>query len=164
MILRAATADDYPYLQDIENRAGVMFIEAGMPEIAEHPPPTVEELAAAAALFVVVDGDDRLGYAWVEIVDGHTHLEQLSVVPERGGRGIGTQLLDAVADWARARGDTEVTLTTFRHIAFNMPLYERRGYVEIPTDQRPPGLVELMGEEATHFLDPTTRVAMRRRL
>lgn len=164
MILRAARPDDLVHLQDVENRAGVLFIDAGLPEIAGHPPPTIEELTDAAALFVVADGDARLGYAWVEIVDGHGHLEQLSVVPEHGRRGIGTRLLDEVAAWARARGDTEVTLTTFRHVAFNAPMYERRGYVVIPDDERTPGLVELMGEEASHFLDPATRVAMRLRL
>lgn len=164
MLLRAATADDFVHLQDIEIRAGALFVDAGMPEIAEHPPPSLAELAGAAALFVVVEGDDRLGYAWVEIVDGHTHLEQLSVVPEHGRRGIGTRLLDEVAAWARARGDDEVTLTTFRDIPFNAPLYERRGFVAIPDDARPPGLVALMGEEASHFLDPAARVAMRRRL
>ena len=77
----------------------------------------------------------------VELVDGHAHLEQISVLPEHGGQGIGTQLLDAVAGWATGQGHAEVTLTTFRDVPFNAPLYAKRGYEVVPearVDRRPP--------------------------
>ena len=169
MNIRVARRDDLLHVQDIERRAGALFVDAGMPEIAEHPPPTIDELINAALLLVAVagqgdDADRPIGYAWVEIVDGHAHLEQLSVLPNHGRRGVGTRLLDAVAQWALERGDHEVTLTTFRDIPFNAPMYARRGYVVIPADERPPGLVALVGEEASHGLDPAGRVAMRRLL
>jgi GNAT superfamily N-acetyltransferase len=168
MCIRPARRDDLERLQQIEVRAGSLFVEVGLPEIAAHPPPTIDELQAAAELLVAIvpEGapDAPVGYAWIEIVDGHTHLEQLSVLPELGGQGIGTRLLDAVADWARDRGDTEITLTTFRDVPFNEPLYLRRGFEAIPDDERPAGLIALMGEEAAHGLDSLRRVAMRRRL
>ena len=68
----------------------------------------------------------------VELVDGHAHLEQISVLPEHGGQGVGTQLLDAVAGWAKGQGHAEVTLTTFRDVPFNAPLYAKRGYEIVP--------------------------------
>ena len=95
-----------------------------MADIADAEPYSAAELAAAETVLVATDAaGDPVGYAMVGLVDGHAHLEQLSVLPEHGGRGIGTALLDAVAAWATARGDAEVTLTTFRDVPFNAPLY-----------------------------------------
>ncbi|MBA2283474.1 MAG: GNAT family N-acetyltransferase [Acidimicrobiia bacterium] len=142
-----------------------MFRDVGLPEIADDDPPSLDDLAGAAAVLVAVDDRDvAVGYARIEVVDGHAHLEQLSVVPDHGGQGVGTALLDAVAAWARERGDAEITLTTFRNVAFNAPLYAKRGYDEVADLDRAPGLVALMVAEAAHGLDPTQRVAMRRRL
>jgi GNAT superfamily N-acetyltransferase len=163
--IRPARRDELALLQDLEVAAGQLFRAIGMDAVADDPPPTVEELASAAAVLVAVDGGGvPVGYARIEVLDGHAHLEQLSVLPEHGGRGIGTALLDAVAGWAAARGDGEITLTTFRDVPFNSPLYLRRGYEELADEDRGPELVEQMRVEAAHGLDPTTRVAMRRRL
>ncbi len=165
MDIRVARPDDLPRLQDVELLAGAMFRDVGLPEIADDDPPSLDDLAGAAAVLVAVDDRDvAVGYARIEVVDGHAHLEQLSVVPDHGGQGVGTALLDAVAAWARERGDAEITLTTFRNVAFNAPLYAKRGYDEVADLDRAPGLVALMVAEAAHGLDPTQRVAMRRRL
>lgn len=163
--VRVARADDLVCLQEIEVRAGSLYVDVGLPEIAADPPPTVEELSAAAILLVAVDAEGRpVGYARGELLDGHAHLEQLSVLPELGRRGIGTTLMQAVADWARDRGHRALTLTTFRDVAFNEPLYRRRGFETVPTEERPAWLVDLMAVEAAHGLDPSRRVAMRLRL
>ena len=165
MRVRPPRAGELARLQEIEVLAGAMFREVGMPEIAEDPPPSVEDLAAAPLVLVAADDDDVVvGYARVELVDGHAHLEQLSVVPEHGGRGIGTALLDAIADWARDRGDDQITLTTFRDVPFNAPLYARRGYEVVAPGDRGHELAALVAAEAAHGLDPTQRVTMRRRL
>lgn len=162
MEVRPATAADLASLPAIEVAAGELFRTIGMGAIADDAPPTVDELAEAAAIWVAVEHDEVLGYAWVELVDGHAHLEQLSVLPARGGQGIGTALIDAVVDWARARGDADVTLTTFRDVAFNAPLYAKRGFVELPEPDWTPELQALVAAETAHGLDPTTRVVMRR--
>lgn len=164
-MIRAARPSDYRKLADIERRAGELFRDVGMPEIADHDPYDADDLAAAAALFVATgEGAEPIGYAMVEIVDGHAHLEQLSVLPEHGGQSIGTQLLDAVASWAHARGHTEVTLTTFRDVPFNAPLYEKRGYEVVPDTEWTDALRRIVAHEAEMGLDPATRVVMRRPL
>jgi GNAT superfamily N-acetyltransferase len=162
-VIRPARTDDLPALQHIERRAGERFRDAGMPEIADDEPYDAEELAAAAALLVATDpADAPLGYAMVTIVDDHAHLEQLSVLPEHGGQGIGTMLLDAVVAWARARGDDEVTLTTFREVPFNAPLYARRGFAIVEPAAWTDGLSALVASEAAHGLEVSRRVVMRR--
>lgn len=164
IVVRAATgADELALLPALEVAAGALFRDVGLDAIADDDPPTVEELAGAVAVLVAEVDGAVVGYACVELVDGHAHLEQLSVDPAVGGRGVGTALLDAVAAWAAARGDAEVTLTTFRDVPFNAPLYARRGYEVVEPTDWTPGLRALVEEEAAHGLDPATRVVMRRR-
>lgn len=162
-MIRAARPNEYRALQDIERRAGVLFREIGMPEIADDEPPPVDHLASGAAVFVAADdADEPVGYALVELVDDHAHLQQLSVVPEAGRQGIGSALLDAVVAWARARGDAEITLTTFREVPFNAPLYARRGFAEVAEADWTEGLRTVVEKEAADGLDITARVVMRR--
>jgi GNAT superfamily N-acetyltransferase len=167
MGIRAARPADYRQLPDIERRAGERFRQVGLDDIADHDPFDADELAAAVMVFVATADDDSrevVGYAMVELVDDHAHLEQLSVVPDRGGQGIGTQLLDAVADWARSQGHAEVTLTTFREVAFNAPLDAKRGDIVVPEDEWTDALRDRVAHEATLGLDPSSRVVMRRDL
>jgi len=136
-----------------------------MPEIADDEPPSADHLASGAALYVATDDEDQpVGYALVDLVDGHAHLEQLSVVPEHGRRGIGRALLQAAADWARARGDAEITLTTFRDVAFNAPYYAKHGFVAVEEHDLTDGLRAVVTKEAADGLDITTRVVMSRTL
>src|SRR3546814_2962230 len=94
-----------------------MFRDIGMDEIAGDDPPSEDELAEAAAVLVAADDRGELvGYARIELVGDHAHLEQVSVLPERGGEGVGTALLDAVEAWAQRLGLPRVTLTTFRDV------------------------------------------------
>jgi len=164
-VIRAARPSDYRKLPDVERRAGERFREVGLDDIADHDPFDADELAAAVIVFVATadedDANELVGYAMVELVDDHAHLEQLSVLPDHGGQGIGTKLLDAVADWARAQGHAEVTLTTFREVAFNAPLYRKRGYEVVPEEEWTDALRAKITHEATLGLDPSTRVVMR---
>jgi GNAT superfamily N-acetyltransferase len=163
--IRPARDDDLPLLAAVEVAAGELFRTVGMPDVADDEPPSVEELATAEALWVAVDEEDRpVGYVRVDVIDGHAHAEQLSVIPEHGRQGIGTALLEVAAQWARLRGDTEITLTTFRDVPFNAPIYARRGYEVVPEADWGPELQGLVAEEAAHDLDPDLRVVMRRQL
>ena len=162
MRVRPGTPADWPVVQDIERRAGERFRDVDMPEIADDEPPTDAELDAAMAMLVAVDDTGELvGYAWLEALGEGAHLEQLSVPPEHGGRGVGAALLEEVASWARARGYPEVTLTTFRDVPFNAPYYERRGFSVVPEVQWMPALRDLVADEASHGLDPDHRLVMR---
>jgi GNAT superfamily N-acetyltransferase len=163
-VIRPADPADYPHLQDIEVRAGALFVEVGMPEIAAHPPPDLDELAAAEALLVALPDEGGLpfGYAWVELLDGAAYLEQLSVLPELGRQGVGTALIEAVVAWATERGDRTVTLTTFRDVPFNGPLYAKRGFVHVPEAEWTSAERSLIAQQAAMGMDPALRTVMRR--
>ena len=84
----------------------------------------------------------------------------MDVHPSFGRRGVGTRLLAAVRDWARAQGQAAVTLTTFRDVPWNAPFYGRAGFRALAQRELSPGLRERVRDEAARGLDPATRVVM----
>jgi len=163
--IRPARGEDLDEIRQIELRAGRLFAEIGMQDIADHPPPAVEELRryVDAGRAFAADVDGRLaGFALVDLVDGHAHLEQLSIDPAFARRRIGQRLIDEVDRWAADQQHQEVTLTTFRDVPWNAPYYARLGFRAVDGAELTPALVELLAVEASHGLDPAQRVVMRR--
>lgn len=165
MELRAATAADGEGLRAIERAAGEAFRDVGMASIADDEPLALEVLAAYAeagrSWVAEVDGA-AAGYVVVDVVDGNAHVEQVSVHPAQQGHGIGRALLDHVSAWAVERGLPAVTLTTFRDVPWNAPLYRHLGFVDLGPHEVGPELLAVVALEAEHGLDPATRTCMRR--
>ncbi len=168
MRARPATADDGPTLRAIEVRAGRRFADVGLEDIAEDEPMSLDRLAAYAAdarsAVAVDEAGAVVGYVLVDRVDAAAHVEQVSVDPDHQGRGVGRLLLGWAADWARADGRSVLTLTTFRAVPWNAPLYAHLGFRELADEEVGPDLAALVADEAAHGLDPATRVCMARRL
>ena len=61
--------------------------------------------------------------------------------------------------WARARGFTAVSLTTFRRVPFNAPFYARAGFVDWPEGDVPASIRQRLMYEASAGLKD--RCAMR---
>jgi len=165
--VRAARPDDLPRLGPIEVAAGQLFRTVGLDDIADDEGFPIEVLDAARAdgrLWVVAHRGEAVGYALVLQLDEQVHLEQLSVDPDHGRRGLGAALVEAVARWAAGRGAPDLTLTTFRDVAWNRPYYERQGFTVVPDEAWSSTLRALVAHEATEGLDPATRVVMRRPL
>jgi GNAT superfamily N-acetyltransferase len=166
MRIRAASESDLPVLQDIERAAGRAFGEIGMPEIADDEPLEVAELAEyqrSGRAWVAVDTVDvPVAYLVADIVDGNTHIEQVSVHPDYGRRGIGRQLIEHVADWSRQHGRSAMTLTTFADVPWNAPYYARCGFTIVT--EPAPGLRRIRQREAARGLDRWPRVGMRRQI
>jgi GNAT superfamily N-acetyltransferase len=163
--IRTPRADELELLRDIEWAAGTLFIDAGLADIAEDEPASVEALADYVddgRAWVSTEDDKPVGYAIVDIVVGLAHLEQLSVLPDHGRKGHGTALLEHVCKWAAHEGYEAVTLTTFADVAWNAPFYARNGFAVIADADIGPELRALRNLEAEHGLDPTKRVCMRR--
>lgn len=167
-IVRASVPDDGDDLREIERLAGERFREVGMASIADDEPPTLDVLAryaAAGRSWVAVADDGQLaGYVLVALVDSNAHIDQMSVRPEHQGIGIGRALLNRVCQWARQRRAPAVTLTTFREVPWNQPLYEHLGFVVIGGDEVGAQLEALCRAEAERGLAPEMRVCMRLRL
>lgn len=161
--LRAATAADGPRLQEIELESGEQFRTVGMADVAEHDPFSVEELrtyAEAGRSFAAVDGARIVGYVVIDRVGDAAHVEQISVVPDAQGQGIGRLLIDRVRLWAVANGLGALTLTTFRDVSWNGPLYAHLGFRVLGEDELTVELRAVRDHETALGLDPAHRVCM----
>jgi GNAT superfamily N-acetyltransferase len=164
IVLRPARTRDAAALRELERDAGQQFREVGLDFVADDEPPSVEILsgyAEAARGWVAVDSAAvPIGYVLVDIIDGAAHIEQLSVATAHQGQGVGRLLVEQARTWASENALAGVTLTTFSHVPWNKPLYEHLGFRVLPSEEIGPGLRSLMEREASHGLDPATRVAM----
>jgi GNAT superfamily N-acetyltransferase len=156
--IRRAMAVDLPLLREVEVRAGAIFRDIGMDEIAGDDPGTIGD----DAVVWVAEDDEIVGYVLVLEVDGDVHVEQVSVVPEARGRRIGATLIDAADGYGRAIGARRVTLTTFRDVPWNAPYYERIGFEVI--EDLGPELAALVEHERDVIPGEAPRVVMARLL
>ena len=90
--------------------------------------------AAGRRVLVAEDGEGRRrGFIHVSEEDDYYggacgHIGDIVVAPEARGQGVGTALLAAAEDWARARGHRLITLNVFLDNAAARRVYERAGY------------------------------------
>ncbi|MFD7641756.1 GNAT family N-acetyltransferase [Kitasatospora sp. NPDC059795] len=164
--IRPATPADLPLLPGLQLAAGAAFRAVGMPEIADHPPPSAADFAPhqqLGRLWVGADPADRpQGFLPARPLDGCAHIEQVSVHPSAAGRGLGRELIDHVEGWAAGRGLAALTLSTFRSVPWNAPYYRRLGFRELADDRLTAALRQVLAEEAAFGLDLADRVCMRR--
>ena len=139
--VRLAEPADVPAIQAIEIAAGRLFADIGMHDVAEGGPHETAVLmrSISTGRAWVAESDGRVcGYALADVMDGAAHLEQVTVDPDWGRRGIGRRLIDAVVGWAKADGRSALTLLTFRDVPWNGPYYARLGFAELPDDRPRP--------------------------
>lgn len=163
--IRPGEPRDIPVMQDIEIAGCQIFADIGMQDVADDGAHETELLAgyiAGGRAWVAEAGGRVCGYALADEYDGTAHLEQVTIYPDCAGRGIGGTLVDAVADWGRARGSDALTLLTFADVPWNGPYYRRLGFVVVPDEELDPELAALRRHEAELGLDVSIRCAMRR--
>jgi GNAT superfamily N-acetyltransferase len=158
VVIRAAGPDDLTGLSRLEEAADVQLQEA-LGGVLPPPQPSGD----GGELFILVAGRPPVGFARVDELDGQAHLEQLSVHPMAGRRGLGRALVEAAANESRLRGFTAMTLCTFADIAFNAPFYASCGFEEFTCPG--PGLAALRAYEGELGLDALgRRISMRREI
>jgi GNAT superfamily N-acetyltransferase len=156
--------------RDLDGLAAIELAAAAL--LAGHAPAAVLAEASELAeldrarrdghLWVARAGDQPVGFARVEMLGPRqAHLEEVDVHPRHGRRGIGAALVRTVCAWAVRCGHAQLTLTTFRQVAFNMPFYARLGFEVVPRARLSAPLAALVREEAARGLDPAARVVMR---
>lgn len=104
-----------------------------------------------------------VGFALTSERGGTLYLDQISVHPDHGRRGLGRSLMKRIEQDARDRGLKQVTLSTFREVAWNAPFYRSLGYREIAADKRADWMLELERLQA-RTLDVTKRCFMQKRV
>ncbi|HCM9363748.1 TPA: GNAT family N-acetyltransferase [Enterobacter bugandensis] len=161
--IRPTTLSDVAALSAIERAAGGRFRD--IPELAwladgeVIPAEQHLDYAERGLSWLALANDQPVGFVLAEAHPSSLFIVELSVDLDWQGKGIGRQLIACVADCARKRGLTALTLTTFRDVPWNAPFYARLGF-EMMT-RLTPELREKREEETAHGLAYDSRCAMR---
>ena len=168
--LRVAEVNELETLCDIDLDACRLFDEVGLDLTPEHGAEfSARERSRWAQCLdsgTVLIASDRsgvaVGFAALGILDGEPHLEQLSVRMSAMRKGIGSVLLTA-AERVAAKARTRVLwLTTYGHLPWNAPFYQKAGYVTVPVEEcGTEMLLELLFQRRLLPL-PDKRVVMRK--
>jgi GNAT superfamily N-acetyltransferase len=167
--VRLAVAEDLPALAAAERAANRLFAEHPLADrFTGTPTPEAAYRASLAEsrLFAAVAPDGApIGFAIAGEVGAHAHLEEVSVDPAHGRRGVGAALVRAVEGWARARGRRALTLTTLESVPWNAPWYRKLGFRTLTAEELSPELRALLEEEAARGIGRAPeRCAMRKEL
>ena len=169
---RVAGVNELETLCDIDRDASRLFDQAGLELMPEH---SAEFEAAersrwvqclkSGTVFVASDPwGAAVGFAALRVLDGEPYLEQLSVRMTAMRRGIGAALLSAAECVAAKTRSRTLWLTTYRHLPWNAPFYEKAGFVTVPVEEcGTEMLVELLFQRRL-LPKPDERVAMRKLL
>ena len=150
-----ARAADLGRLAAIEEAGGPQFEElfgAATEPILLSPAMDGRQRAAEPG-FVLVAGEPPVGFVHVLVIDGHAHLEQLSVLPGHQRKGIGATLTRAAIEEARAQGYDRLSLCTYRDVPWNGPFYRSLGFTEVAEADYAPYQARLREQERALRLD-----------
>lgn len=133
-------------LRDLRLRAlteAPLAFAASVDDQRRLPPENWEDWARAGAgdgstvTIVAVESERWVGMIVGRLLDAETAwLEALWVDPTERGRGLGQDLIEAVAHWARERGATRLDLSVTDNNRAGSALYARAGFA--PTGRRRP--------------------------
>ena len=170
--LRVASEEELPLLVEIDDDACQLYeaFGVGLGHLANGSFAVAErarwrDSLSRGRVFVATGSSGAaLGFASCGFIDGQPYLDQLSVRLAAMGQGIGSALIEHSARWAREQSGRELWLTTYDHVPFNRPMYERRGFVVVPEGAWGIEVAEHVASQREHLPLPEERVAMRRYL
>ncbi|MFN7054002.1 GNAT family N-acetyltransferase [Hyphomonas sp.] len=166
--LCGAAQEEIPDLVRIDLAAGQLFAGTGLipeAELGDHVP---EDILAAAIpaghLHTVRDYKGRLaGFALTSLRRNTLYLDQISVHPDHGRKGLGAALLARVIAEAKERGLKTVLLSTFRDLPWNAPFYRLHGFRILPKRRYETWMLQIEEAQAERGLDVSKRCFMARR-
>ena len=169
---RVARIDELDIICDIDRDASQLFERAGL----VMTPPEELELAAVehsrwlaclrsgSTLLAANRSGEPVGFAALGRLDGAGYLEQLSVRMHAMRQGIGTGLLTAIEEMAEKAGAPALWLTTYAHLPWNRPFYERAGFSLVPEEHWGSEMRQQLVFERGLLPQPEKRVVMRKAL
>ncbi|MGZ4806226.1 MAG: GNAT family N-acetyltransferase [Ilumatobacteraceae bacterium] len=127
--VRAADHTDLAGVVACVNAAYEGYVAA----IGRKPAPMVADYAQLIDdgwVQVAVSGDEVLGVIVMWPEQDHLYVDNVAVLPEAQGRGVGSALLQVADITARESDRVEIRLYTNAAMTANLDYYPRRGYIE----------------------------------
>lgn len=166
--VRIGSSVDIDTIAEIDLDASVLFERAGLQlEMSNEREVALAErtrwlkcLAAGTVLIAVDRSGVDVGFAAVGLRDSEPYLDQLSVRMRSMRQRIGTRLLYAAIRMTISAGGAALWLTTYNHLRWNRPYYERHGFVLVSPDQCGEELRRELSFERRFLPKPEERVVM----
>ena len=160
--IEQASADHVPLLAAIEIAAASIFPPGTIPDHIRSDSTPVSTLFHAVQdglLWMALAKDGRtVAYALVQLIEDAALLAQMDVHPDYMRKGIGSALVLRVVEELRSLKKPVLYLTTFIHVPWNAPFYEKLGFVVLKNEETPLFLKDILEEEKRNGL--TNRTAM----
>ena len=166
MRLRKTQLTDITPLQLLEKAAAERFLAipalAFIAEMAATESDT-HRVAIARELSWLIESErgEIAGFCYCEPQERSLYLAEISTHPAFQRRGIGRQLLRHVREDAGRLGYHDITLTTYRDVAWNAPWYSRMGFTCIAPQHISTELARHLEEQREAGMMVQPRVAMR---
>lgn len=130
-MIRQAITDDEPAIRECAEQAYSRYV----PLIGRKPAPMLADFASQIAggeVYVATDDQDNfLGFIVFYAEDQHMLLENIAVLPQAAGRGVGKALVNFCEAAAQRRGLNGVHLYTNEKMTENLSIYPKLGYAEV---------------------------------
>lgn len=148
--------EDIQSLISVDKAASALFAPTGLIKASalnEHVPADILEAAIVLGDVFVARTRHQwpCGFALVSERGRGLYLDQVSVHPDHGQRGIGRALVARVLREAEARKLPHVTLSTFRDLPWNGPFYRSMAFKELPRGRLKPFMLEIEAAQAPHM-------------
>ena len=130
MELRPATASDAAGISECVRAAYTHYIE----RIGTPPGPMLDDYAQVVRdhrAYVIDDGGRVVGVLVLMDKEGGLLLDNVAVLPQRQGEGIGRRLIEHAESEARRLGHRHLDLYTHERMTENIAMYGRIGYEEV---------------------------------
>ena len=163
--INPATLDDVPALIAVDKAASHLFEPTGLlsaEALKDHVPAAILEHEIPQNNVFAARNTHGWPVGFILIRPRRTglYLDQVSVHPDHGQRGLGRALVHCAIDQARERKLPHITLSTFRDLAWNGPFYHSMGFRELPRKRYEPYMLEI--EDAQRqVMDVSQRCFMR---
>jgi GNAT superfamily N-acetyltransferase len=167
--LRPARPTELDTLRAIDDESGPMYAAAGVdlscfdfshPFVQDEQTRWIRALADGRAHVATLAGE-VVGFSVLDTLDGAPYLDQLSVRTAFMRRGIGTSLLSHALRVSEAAG--ALWLTTYAHLAWNAPYYERAGFRLVADEACGADIREVLQKQRAVMPAPELRIAMMHR-
>ena len=129
VLVRAANHTDQADVVACVNAAYQGYVAA----IGREPAPMLADYAQLISdglVRVAVSGDAIVGVIVMWPEADHLYVDNVAVLPDAQGRGVGAALLHVAEATARESDRAEIRLYTNAAMTANLDYYPRRGYVE----------------------------------
>ncbi|MEX2521055.1 MAG: GNAT family N-acetyltransferase [Paracoccaceae bacterium] len=136
-MIRNAVARDESEIRRCAEQAYARYV----PSLGRKPAPMIADFAAQiadGAVYVATDDQQVFhGFIVFFVEERHVFLENVAVLPDAAGRGVGKALINFCEQAARRSGKNAVHLYTNEVMTENLSIYPKLGYIEV--DRRTEG-------------------------